>query len=352
MSYRLLRSLLFRLEAERAHAAALHGLRVARLVGVNRWIAGDVPRLERRLMGLRFPNPVGLAAGLDKNGEYIDALGSLGFGFIEVGTVTPRAQSGNPKPRLFRLPEDQALINRLGFNNKGVEYLVARVQRSRFKGVLGINIGKNLDTPVEKALDDYLACMTRVYPHADYITVNVSSPNTPGLRALQHGSLLDDLLSGLKTEQLRLSVAWGRYVPLVVKIAPDMTDNELVAMADALIRHRIDGVAATNTTLERPGLTASRRHADETGGLSGRPLMERSTDIVRLLSGHLQGQLPIIGVGGVTSGADALRKLQAGASLVQIYSGLIYQGPGMVGTVVRRLRAAESSGTPVMAAHA
>ncbi|MFV8833767.1 quinone-dependent dihydroorotate dehydrogenase [Aquisalimonas sp.] len=348
MSYRLLRRLLFQLDAERAHSVALSGVRATHALGLNRLIAGVVPTLEQRVFGLQFSNPVGLAAGLDKNGDAINALGSLGFGFIEVGTVTPRPQEGNPRPRLFRLPEERALINRLGFNNKGVDYLVGRLRRSTYKGVLGVNIGKNRDTPVEQALDDYLACMTRVYPHADYITINVSSPNTPGLRDLQHGSLLDDLLGGLKAEQLRLSVAWDRYVPLVVKISPDMADEQLLAMADALVRHRLDGVAATNTTLERPGATASHRHGDEAGGLSGRPLMERSTDVVRLLSDHLRGQLPIIGVGGVASGADALRKLHAGASLVQLYTGLIYQGPGMVAETIRRIHAAETSISPVV----
>lgn len=348
MSYRLLRRLLFQLDAERAHSVALSGVRATHALGLNRLIAGVVPTLEQRVFGLQFSNPVGLAAGLDKNGDAINALGSLGFGFIEVGTVTPRPQQGNARPRLFRLPEERALINRLGFNNKGVDYLVSRLRRSSYDGVLGVNIGKNRDTPVERSLDDYLACMTRVYPHADYITINVSSPNTPGLRDLQHGSLLDDLLGGLKAEQLRLSVAWDRYVPLVVKIAPDMTDEQLLGMADALVHHRLDGVAATNTTLDRPGATASHRHGDETGGLSGRPLMDRSTEVVRLLGDHLQGRLPIIGVGGVASGADALRKLHAGASLVQLYTGLIYQGPGMVAEVVRRVHAAEITISPVV----
>lgn len=347
MTYQIVRNLLFRMEPERAHGTALTALRLGHRLGLNRLIAGNVPDMEQQLMGLRFPNPVGLAAGLDKNGDAIAALSSLGFGFVEVGTVTPRPQAGNPRPRLFRLPEDKALINRLGFNNKGVDYLVRRIRKARYRGVLGVNIGKNLDTPVENALDDYVACMARVYPHADYITVNVSSPNTPGLRELQHGSLLDELLGGLKAEQLRLNVAWGRYVPLVVKIAPDMTDEQLAATADALVRHGMDAVAATNTTLSRPGATAAREHGDETGGLSGRPLMDRSTEVVRLLSNQLQGRLPIIGIGGIGSGADAARKLNAGASLVQLYTGLIYQGPGVVGEIVRRLRAAEASGTMV-----
>ncbi|QIT55545.1 quinone-dependent dihydroorotate dehydrogenase [Aquisalimonas sp. 2447] len=348
MTYHLLRNLLFRFEPERAHAISLAALRAGAGLGINRLIAGHVPDMEQKVMGLRFPNPVGLAAGLDKNGDAIAAMSALGFGFIEVGTVTPRPQSGNPKPRLFRLPEDKALINRLGFNNKGVDYLVSRIRAARYRGVLGVNIGKNRDTPVENALDDYVACMTRVYPHADYITVNVSSPNTPGLRELQHGSLLDELLAGIKAEQLRLNVAWGRYVPVVVKIAPDMSDEQLLTTADALVRHGMDAVAATNTTLARPGRTAQREHGDETGGLSGRPLMDRSTEVVRLLSDHLQGRLPIIAIGGVASGADAARKFTAGASLVQLYTGLIYQGPGVVGEIVRRLQAAEATHTPMV----
>lgn len=347
MSYPLIRNILFRLEAERAHQVALAGLKMAHAFRVTRLMAGNIPRQEQRVLGLRFPNPLGLAAGLDKNGDYIDALGGLGFGFIEVGTVTPRPQSGNPRPRLFRLPEERALINRLGFNNKGVDYLVGRLRRARYDGIVGVNIGKNLDTPVERALDDYLTCMSAVYPHADYITVNVSSPNTPGLRELQHGELLHGLLAGLKAEQLRLKVSWGRYVPLVVKIAPDMRQEQLLEMADALLHHGVDGVAATNTTLERPGHTERHRHGHEQGGLSGRPLMDRSTEVVKILADHLDGRLPIIGVGGVASGGDALRKLQAGASLVQLYTGLIYQGPGMVGEALRRIQAAETSGAAV-----
>lgn len=347
MTYRLLRRLLFKLDAERAHALALQALRAGRPLGINALIAGDVPAMERQVMGLRFPNPVGLAAGLDKNGDAIEALASLGFGFVEVGTVTPRPQSGNPRPRLFRLPEDEALINRLGFNNKGVDYLVRQLERTRYRGVIGVNIGKNRDTPVERALDDYVACLGRVYPHASYITVNVSSPNTPGLRELQHGSLLDELLSGLKAEQLRLSASRGRYVPLVVKIAPDMSDEQLLATADALLRHGIDGIAATNTTLERPGATAAREHAHEAGGLSGRPLMERSTDVVRTLSAHLRGQLPVIGIGGISSGEDAEDKANAGASLVQLYTGLIYRGPGLVGEIVRHMHGLQADGSAV-----
>lgn len=346
MYYLLLRSLLFRLDAERAHHLSLGALRALRPLGMTRLMAGAVPGLETPLLGLNFPNPVGLAAGLDKNGDYIQALASLGFGFIELGTVTPRPQPGNPKPRLFRLPRAGALVNRMGFNNKGVDYLVNRVARSGYKGVLGINIGKNFDTPVEQAADDYLHCLQKVYPYASYVTVNVSSPNTPGLRDLQHGSMLDDLLAAVKGEQMRLSLAWNRYVPIVVKIAPDMSDEQIVGLADALVRHGMDAVAATNTTLSRDGVEGLK-HADEAGGLSGAPLRDRSTHVIRVLSQHLQGALPIIGVGGVMSGHDAVLKLRAGASLVQLYSGLIYRGPRLVGETVRALADVESVEAPL-----
>lgn len=346
MSYTLIRSLLFRLNPERAHDLSLAALRAARPLGLARLMASPVPRLETQLLGLRFPNPVGLAAGLDKNGDYIRALGSLGFGFIEVGTVTPRPQPGNPKPRMFRLPQAQALINRMGFNNKGVDYLVKRVAQSGYRGVLGINIGKNFDTPVERAAEDYLYCLEKVYPHASYITVNVSSPNTPGLRDLQHGGMLDELLAAVKGEQMRLSLAWNRYVPIVVKIAPDMTDEQIIGLADALLRHRMDAVAATNTTLSRERVEGLE-HADEAGGLSGAPLKDRSTHVIRVLHAHLNGALPIIGIGGIMSGHDAVVKLRAGANLVQLYSGLVYRGPGLVGEAVRALADVESVEVPL-----
>ncbi|MCP1676197.1 dihydroorotate dehydrogenase [Natronocella acetinitrilica] len=342
MIYRPLQSMLSRLDPERAHELGLTGLRWSRPLGVARLLAGGVPLLERQLLGLRFPNPVGLAAGLDKNGDCIRGLAALGFGFVEVGTVTPRPQSGNPKPRIFRLAGRRALINRLGFNNKGVDYLVARVAASGYQGILGINIGKNADTPTEQAVDDYLYCMDRVYPYADYITVNLSSPNTKGLRDLQHGGLLDELLASVKAAQLRLSVSWSRYVPLVVKISPDMTDEQTLALARALVAHHIDAVAATNTTLSRYGVNG-QRHADQVGGLSGPPLQHRSNEVIRLLADELRGALPIIGIGGVESVEDAVAKLHAGASLIQLYTGLVYRGPGLVGEIVRGLRARERS---------
>ncbi len=285
-------------------------------------------------MGLTFPNPVGLAAGLDKDGAYIDGLAALGFGFIEIGTVTPRAQPGNPKPRMFRLPEAQALINRMGFNNGGVDAFVRNVQASRFyqerRGILGLNIGKNADTPIERATDDYLYCLDKVYPYAAYVTVNISSPNTKNLRQLQQASEIDALLSALKMAQSQLADKHGRYVPLVLKIAPDLDDEQIDTIASALLRNHIDGVIATNTTITREavqGLT----HANETGGLSGAPVRDLSTRVIRSLHQVLQGEIPIIGVGGILNGVDAHEKMAAGASLVQLYTGLIYRGPALVG---------------------
>ena len=287
----------------------------------------------KTVMGITFPNPVGLAAGLDKNAECIDAWDRLGFGFIEVGTVTPRPQPGNPKPRMFRLPEQQALINRLGFNNKGVDHLVERVRASRYTGVLGINIGKNFDTPLDKAQDDYLICLRKVYAHASYVTVNLSSPNTKGLRELQNEDALTALLKSLKQEQARLAQEHQRYVPMVVKIAPDMADEQLIQTADVLRACRADGVIATNTTIARPGIS-NEAIAQEQGGLSGRPLQSLSTHAVRVLHGQLAGELPIIGLGGISDRATAAEKLEAGADLLQIYTGFIYQGPSLIGQCV------------------
>lgn len=290
-----------------------------------------------RAMGIDFPNPVGLAAGLDKNGECIDAWGRLGFGFVEIGTVTPRPQPGNPKPRLFRLPERKAIINRMGFNNHGVDVLLANVRASRFKGVLGINIGKNADTPIERAADDYLICLDKVYADASYVTVNISSPNTRNLRQLQGVSELDALLGQLKARQQSLTDQHGCYVPLTLKIAPDLDDGQIANIADALRRHRIDGVIATNTTLERQTV-AGVPHAEETGGLSGSPLFEKSTLVVSRLARALAGELPVIAAGGITDGAGARAKLEAGATLVQIYSGLIYHGPTLIRECVAHTR--------------
>jgi len=339
MMYALIRRLLFLLDPETAHAATLSGLRPLHRLGALRALLGPPPAQPVRCMGLRFPNPVGLAAGLDKNGDHLDALGALGFGFVELGTVTPRPQPGNPRPRLYRLPRDTALINRFGFNNKGVHHLVARIRRHRFAGVLGINIGKNRDTPLERAPDDYRYCLEQVYPHADYVVINISSPNTPGLRNLQEAAQLDMLLAALKADQHRLVDRYGRYVPLVVKISPDLDETAITVTAQRLIAHGIDGVTATNTTLSREGVTDTMR-AQETGGLSGAPLRPRADRALAALHHALDGQMPVIGVGGIIRGIDAGAKRDAGASLIQLYTGLIYRGPALIRECATALREA------------
>lgn len=332
--YPLLRPLLFSLDPETAHHATLDALNTAHRLGL---LCAKHPAANpRTVMGLSFPNPVGLAAGLDKNGTYIDALAALGFGFIEIGTITPRPQPGNPKPRMFRLPEARGIINRMGFNNLGVDALVENVMRAKYTGILGINIGKNADTPIEKAADDYLIGLRKVYPFASYVAINISSPNTKNLRQLQGGDELDALLSQLKAEQEKLAGLHHKYVPLAVKIAPDLDQEQIRQIAALLIRHRIDGVIATNTTLSREGVE-NLPHGDEVGGLSGAPVREKSTALIRELAAALNGTLPIIGVGGILSGADALEKTQAGAALVQIYSGMIYRGPDLVGETIAAL---------------
>jgi dihydroorotate dehydrogenase len=336
MIYSLVRPLLFALEAETAHHFTLDALRVLAGLGLAPPSGAAPLSCARRVIGLDFPNPVGLAAGLDKNGDYIDALARLGFGFIEIGTVTPRPQPGNPRPRLFRLPAARAVINRLGFNSAGVDRLVENVKRARYRGVLGINIGKNADTPIGRAADDYVACLRKVYPLASYVTVNISSPNTRDLRQLQQDTELDGLLGTLKAEQRRLADAHGKRVPLAVKVAPDLDAGEIAAIAGLLRRHRVEAVIASNTTTARDGVIGMA-HADETGGLSGAPVTERSTRVVQELSNALQGELPVIGVGGIMSGADARGKIAAGASLVQLYTGLVYRGPALVRECVKAL---------------
>ncbi len=330
--YSLARPLLFSLDPETAHNLTLPALRSVARLGLTQLIARPKPD-PRKVMGLEFPNPVGLAAGLDKDGAYIDGLAALGFGFIEVGTVTPRPQPGNPKPRMFRLPAANALINRMGFNNGGVDAFVRNVQASRFyqerQGILGLNIGKNADTPIERAIEDYLTCLEKVYPYAAYVTVNISSPNTKNLRQLQQASELDELLAKLKQSQAALADKHGRYVPVVLKIAPDLDSEQVKAIADALLRHRIDGVIATNTTITRDTVQGLP-HAQEAGGLSGAPVRSLSDRVVAALHRELGGALPIIGVGGILSGTDARTKMEAGASLVQLYTGLIYRGPALV----------------------
>ncbi|WP_339669738.1 quinone-dependent dihydroorotate dehydrogenase [Dasania marina] len=336
--YSLMRGLLFCLPTETSHHLALAAIKALQKCGLSGLVAARPEANPVEVMGITFPNPVGMAAGLDKNADYIDGLAALGFGFIEVGTITPLPQPGNPAPRLFRLPAAQAIINRMGFNNEGVDYLVEQVKKSRYTGVLGINIGKNKDTPAERAVDDYLICMRKVYEHASYITVNLSSPNTPGLRDLQFGEPLEQLLSQLKAEQLLLADKHGRYVPITVKIAPDMADDDICSVAAALVKHGIDGVIATNTTIARDKV-AHLRHGDETGGLSGGPLTEASTDVIAKFALALDGKLPIIGVGGIVDGQSAADKINAGAALVQIYSGFIYQGPALIAAAAKAIKA-------------
>jgi dihydroorotate dehydrogenase len=327
VSYRLLRPLLFRLEAERAHDLTLRLADLAAAVHLPP--ARAIPRAPLRVMGLDFPGPVGLAAGLDKNGAHIDALARLGFAFIEIGSVTPRPQPGNPQPRLFRIPQARAVINRMGFNNLGVDRLVRNVRSARYRGILGINVGKNFDTPIERAAADYLACMRKVYPLASYIAVNISSPNTKNLRQLQDADELDRLLAALKAEQARLADQHGHYVPLALKIAPDLSPDQLRSIAQQLLAHRVDGVIATNTTLSRDGVEGLP-NGTQSGGLSGAPLTARANEIVRGLAQYLEGRIPIIGVGGLMTGADARQRIEAGASLVQLYTGLVYAGPTLV----------------------
>ncbi len=335
MFYSLLRPALFSLDPEDAHGFTLAGIDAAYALGLLKLLPHAAGK-PVHVMGLDFPNAVGLAAGLDKDGAHINALGALGFGFVEIGTVTPRPQPGNPKPRLFRLREAEAIINRMGFNNLGVDNLVRNVTASGFKGVLGINIGKNKDTPNERAVDDYLACLDKVYAHASYVTVNISSPNTQNLRELQKDEALDALLSAIKLRQSELAQRHGKYVPIALKIAPDLDDTQIAAIAALLMMHRMDAVIATNTTLARDAV-AGLPYADEAGGLSGAPVRAASTRVIRALAHHLKGEVPIIGVGGILSGADAQEKIAAGAALVQLYSGLIYRGPALVRECVERL---------------
>lgn len=338
-AYPLARHALFALDAEAAHEATLGALQRAYDCSLTRGLMHNEIRVPTTLMGLSLINPVGLAAGMDKNGAHIDAMANLGFGFIEVGTVTPRAQAGNPKPRMFRLPESQALINRLGFNNHGLDAFLANVQRSTWRergGVIGLNIGKNADTPIENAAEDYLIGLSGVYAHADYITVNISSPNTKNLRALQSEHELDQLLSQLATRRLALAEQHQRQVPLVVKIAPDLTHEQIDIIAQLLPKHGIDGVIATNTTLEREAVQG-QKYAEEAGGLSGAPLHALSLEVISRLRAKMGPDFAIIGVGGILSGKDAAEKMSAGANAVQLYTGLIYRGPGLVAECAREI---------------
>jgi dihydroorotate dehydrogenase len=335
--YELLRPLLFALDAETAHGLTLYASDVAQRSGLSGLIAKPPAPLPVRVFGIDFPNPVGLAAGLDKNGEHLDGLAALGFGFVEIGTVTPRPQPGNDKPRMFRLPHHEAVINRLGFNNGGIDALVRNVEKATFRGVLGINIGKNKDTPNDRAIDDYLFCLERAYPLATYITVNISSPNTQGLRDLQEEETLRRFIGTLRDAQERLASQHGKRKPMLLKIAPDLTETELDAIADVLLASGIDGVICTNTTIDRDGV-AGDPNAHQTGGLSGRPLFEKSTAVLRGMAARLGGKLPIIGVGGILDGDTAAEKIEAGASLVQVYSGLVYRGPALIAEAVAEIR--------------
>jgi len=327
------------LEPELSHHLSLGSMRTLRNLGLSGLYREKVSAQEpSQHMGLTFPNKVGLAAGLDKNADYIDALGDIGFGFVEVGTITPRPQPGNPKPRLFRLPEHEAIINRMGFNNKGVDHLVRQVDARKYSGVLGINIGKNLDTAVEEAEKDYLTCLEKVYAYADYITVNLSSPNTPGLRKLQMGEALSSLVNVLAEKKSQLSSIHGKNVPLLIKIAPDMEAEELLSVAETAISCELDGLIATNTTVDRDRV--SGLHADEAGGLSGKPVKDKSTLALQHLSDAVQGKLCLVGVGGIFSAKDAQEKFAAGADLIQIYSGFIYRGPELVKELVEQAQSA------------
>ncbi|AKC32155.1 quinone-dependent dihydroorotate dehydrogenase [Candidatus Pantoea carbekii] len=333
MLYSIIRPFLFKFDPEYINKVILKKLQYIHKTRFKKLLYKTFKSKPVNCMGLNFPNALGLAAGFDKNAEYIDVLNAMGFGFIEVGTVTPKPQLGNQKPRIFRLVKAEGIINRMGFNNNGIDNLVENINKSHFKGILGINIGKNQETPIEKAKDDYLTCMKKIYTKASYIAINISSPNTPKLRMLQYGEALDDLLLAIKLKQKELQKYYVRYTPVVVKISPDLYQEEVIQIADSLIRHNIDGVIATNTTVNRT-FVIGLKHAEEIGGLSGRPIQLRSTQIIQCLSKELRGQLPIIGAGGIDSLISAREKINAGATLIQIYSGLIYKGPSLISDIV------------------
>ena len=340
MLYSLIRKAIFSLDAENAHDLTIKLLKIVGNSPLNPLIKSVLAcphGSEKNVMGIKFKNPIGLAAGADKNGEAINGFGAMGFGFIEVGTVTPLAQDGNPKPRQFRLIEAEGIINRNGFNNYGIDYLIENVKKAQYDGVIGINIGKNKITPIEKGKDDYIYCLNKAYNYADYITINISSPNTPDLRQLQYGEALDDLLGAVKKRQKRLAGQYNKYVPIAVKIAPDLTESELVEIADCLRRYQMDGVIATNTTISRDDVTGIK-NADQSGGLSGKPLQNKSTEIIRRLHQELKGEIPIIGSGGIDGLQNAQEKIEAGAELLQVYSGLIYHGPALIKQLVEGIK--------------
>lgn len=346
LPYSLLRKLLFLLPAESAHASSLCALDVLAQLRLTALVAPQPPDDPVRCMGLEFPHAVGLAAGLDKNGEHIDALAALGFAFIEIGTVTPRPQSGNPPPRLFRIPQAGALINRMGFNNLGVDYLCARVREAAYRGVLGINIGKNRDTSLDRAVDDYLTCLERVYELASYVTLNLSSPNTPGLRDLQFGEPLDRLLAALVQRRDQLAETHGRMVPLALKVAPDLAEEDIDRVADGVRRARIDAVIATNTTVSRDGVEGLPG-AGEVGGLSGAPLTARADAVLARLAASLRGELPLIGAGGIMDAEDAAQRVHSGATLVQLYTGFIYGGPALIAAAAAAIARARHAPEPL-----
>lgn len=338
--YKLFRQCIFQMDAETAHNFTLQCLKLAGyplLQPLLKSVIATPKGSAKTVMGVRFPNPIGLAAGADKNGDAIDGFGALGFGFVEVGTVTPLAQDGNAKPRQFRLIEAEGIINRNGFNNNGIDYLIENVKKARYRGVIGVNIGKNKQTPLEHGKDDYIFCLNKAYNYAGYITVNISSPNTPDLRQLQYGDYFDDLLQSIKARQAILADQYNKYVPIAVKIAPDLSEAELVQIADTLVRHKMDGVIATNTTISRENV-AGLKNADEQGGLSGKPLQQKSTAIIKRLNEELKGQIPIIGSGGIDGVQNAQEKMAAGAELLQVYSGLIYHGPKLVKELVKTIK--------------
>ena len=340
MLYRIIRELLFILPPEVSHYVALKLLKLGSLLRINQLISRfkqrNLTHTSIRVMSIDFPNPVGIAAGLDKNGDYIAVFESLGFGFVEIGTVTPQPQAGNPKPRLFRLPAKNAIINRMGFNNKGVDYLVEQVKKSSHKIPLGINIGKNFDTPIERAIDDYLICLNKVYEHADYIVINISSPNTPDLRNLQHGDYLQDLLYALKKQQIVLAKKFGKYIPLLVKVAPDLNQVEIESMSKIFLTQKIDGLISTNTSIDKNSVK-DLLHGQEMGGLSGEPVFTKSLQTQNAFYKSFGDKIPIIGVGGVCDADSAANRLNSGASLIQIYTGFIYQGPGLIYDIINKL---------------
>ncbi len=342
--YKLIRSLLFRLPAEFSHDVALKAMRLCERLGVLRVIAANTKlnSIPKTVMGIEFPHTVGLAAGLDKNADYADALQALGFGWLELGTVTPRPQPGNPKPRMFRLASDKGIINRLGFNNKGIDHLLSQLASRKRQGIVGINIGKNAVTQLSDANEDYLIGLRKSYPVADYIAINISSPNTPGLRSLQYGEELDSLLGALVAEREALQKVHARYVPLAVKLAPDMSEDELTLCCSKLLAHKIDGVIATNTTFDRERVAGSR-YAGETGGLSGAPLTDKACSTLAQIKRQVGDSMAIIGVGGIMTGRDAAARLEAGADLIQLYSGFIYEGPALIESALKEI--AEASGS-------